>query len=411
MSAIDALFPHLPLALSLAGAMALASVFLTHLATRRTLAQPLALAPVQERDTLRGVLADVRRLPYVASLTPADFAVGVHARIWAALLAACPSVANLPEDLADEDCERIGASLSVRAGEVLTQVHAALAAGPAPVGDAVALAGLYELGDLHEDSASADVAVVEAASAVLAAGTDRNRFSGVGLVVPTNTPDSADPAYPSLHRVLTAPPRLRLLVAAFASAATAAAAPGLVAAAGYAPASPSGVLALAAILVLVATSQVVAHVDLDTFYLDLPVFGVGAGAAWVLTALAALTAGHPRSLLAGALVIAATAALFIGGNALYRLVRGEDGQGLGDSIIIIATSGVPAALTGSWTLGYLTVMAGLFAGVAGWSAGALRGRLTRRSPFAFGPYLAIGWALAWVLLVAGVLPADPLLVS
>jgi len=411
MSAIDALFPHLPLALSLAGAMALASVFLTHLAARRTLAQPLALAPAQERDTLRGVLADVRRLPYVSALHTEDFAVGVHARIWAALLAACPSVADLPEDLADADCERIGASLAARSGEVLAAVAAALAAGPAPVGDAAAMAALFELGDLAGDSALADVAVVEAASAVLAAGTDRNRFSGVGLVVPTNTPDSADPAHPSLHRVLTAPPRLRIVIAAVASALTAAAAPGLVVAAGYALASVPGVLAIAAVLVLVATSQVVAHVDLDTFYLDLPAFGVGAGAAWVLTVAAALTAGHPRSLLAGVLVIAATAALFTGGNALFRLVRGEDGQGLGDSIIIIATSGVPAALTGNWTLGYLTVMAGLFAGIAGWGTGAVRGRLTRRSPFAFGPYLAIGWALAWVLLVAGVLPADPLLVS
>jgi len=50
MSAVDVLFPHLPLALSLAGAGVLA-------AARRALAQPLALAPAQGRGTLR----DVRR--------------------------------------------------------------------------------------------------------------------------------------------------------------------------------------------------------------------------------------------------------------------------------------------------------------------------------------------------------------
>lgn len=390
-NALAALFPLPWLAVALAVAGAVAGWGLTLVAARRTLAQPLALALTEEVTVLRGVLSEVRRLPYLTSLTAHDFAAGSHARLWQALLSNSPECAGLAEDAEEGEFAARGEALAARRSDFLSQVRGSLLAGPAPVGDVAALEQL--LGDVLEPLD--DAAVVDAGQAVLEAGMDRNRLSGAGLVLPTSTPDSTDVTRPPLHRVYVPPERGRRLVSSSLAAAAFALAPGLASSSGMTGAAL--VAATLSVLVLSVLSIVVSLVDLDTFYIDMPVFAAGSAVAWAGAAAAALLDGSPGRLLSGVGVIVVTALLFELGNRLHKLFRGHDGQGFGDTLILIATAGVPAALASSWTLGYYTIMAGMLLGVAGWVVGAARGRLTRSTPFAFGPYLSSGWVLAWAV--------------
>lgn len=393
-SAAHALFPTLLAAFVLGLLGAASGPFLARFAAQRTLAQPLALALEDEIVLLRGVLQDVRRLPYLTSLTGRDFAAGANGRIWEALIGCSPECAGVAEDASEQECEERGQTLVARRDDYLLQVQAQLLAGPAPVGDTERLAELLEPATVELD----DAAVVEAGHCVLASGMDRNRLSGVGLVLPTSTPDSSDPAHPPLHRVHVPASRARQVGAAIVASVTAAAAPGFAVAAGFHGLAAG--LAVASVLALTALSIVIALVDLDTFYVDLHTFVGGGALAWLLAVAAAGVEGSWGRLTAGVLIVAGTALVFEAGNKLYKLVRGQDGQGFGDTLIVLATAGVPPALAGSWELGYYSVMVGMVVGVLGWVVGFARGKLTRTTPFAFGPYLAAGWVLAWLGVVA-----------
>ena len=169
----------------------------------------------------------------------------------------------------------------------------------------------------------------------------------------------------------------------------------------YLPTTPTRSLALGALAFLIFISVELACIDLDTFYLDTPVFLVSGTLSWVLAVGAAIANHHPSSLIAG-LVIAGTIALafevLARGFAKYR----GHTQGAGDTWIVIVTAGVPAALVGSWQVGLYSMMAGSILAILFWCIQRARGRVTAETPIAFGPYLSAGWvvAFAWWLLFA-----------
>lgn len=388
------LFPNATIVAVLALVGCVLGAVLVPYASRRTVAQPLEIAVQDEVRLLLGVLSDLRRLPFLTTLSPQDFAAGANGRIWAALLvAAAPELDPIGEDPTDAQCAEAGEQLAARADEVHLAVQQILAQGRGAHGAGTDLSRLAYLSRLSAEEKLSDDDVIEAAQVVLLTGTGRTKLAGSALVQPTAYPDSIDPANPPLHRVHTPPTRLRRVLSSAVCGAACSLVYGLAVATGLTGASLW--LAVAALVVLAAGSLVISLVDLDTLYVDLRTFLVTAVGAGSLTVAAVGASGLWGRLVAGVVMVAATAVFFELVNRIHRAVRGVDGQGLGDTLIIIATVGIPPALMGNWVLGYYSVMAGIVAVLLGWLIGAARGKVTRSTPMAFGPYLAAGWVLGW----------------
>lgn len=339
-------------------------------AARRTAAQPVALELGAEAELLGYVLAEPGAYAKVATLGPRDFALPAHQRIWQALQDEC----GMPE--AGQETLPAGATLPARAAldatfeGTLSKADLALAralSANGPVGD--------------------DAALLAAGGKVLDAGTDRNERGGAAPLSP------GDERVPLVRRVTEPTLRrqffTRLLLGAGAGLSWY-----------LAPFSGTArVLSGLALVVLSVLSIVVSLVDIDTMYLDFPTFWAGSALAWALAAGADLSAHEPRRLLAGVLVSFGIGAFFEGADFCYRKIRGSSGMGFGDTLLLFATIGVPAALVGSVPLGVDAVFAGLVAGIVGALVHAAVSRrhgesFGRKSPFAFGPYLAAGWFLA-----------------
>jgi prepilin signal peptidase PulO-like enzyme (type II secretory pathway) len=137
-----------------------------------------------------------------------------------------------------------------------------------------------------------------------------------------------------------------------------------------------------------------ALVDIDTMYLDMYSFGFGF-IAIASTALAAgIATGSLSLLLPGVVIAVGGAIIFEIANILYKLLRGRDGIGAGDTLILLASAGAPAALLSSWVIGYYSILFAFILGLIGWVTLFTLGKVSRSTPFAFGPYLAFGWILA-----------------
>lgn len=396
------LFPHPVAAVVAAVLAALASIPLVSFAARRTLKQPVALALESEEVLLAGVLGDLRRWPYVAQVRATDFAAAHHHDIWEALVRALGENGVVGENADADDCARIGDHLAPLRGEVLDQVRHLLAtASSQPTHN---LARLEELvvGRALPAAATAsrdalDVATVTAAEEVIACGNDRNRLSGSGLVVPTANSNSTSTDDPPLARAATPTTLLRRAVTATVCATGAALIPGWLTV--FPVTGAAWVFALIALVALGAMSVAVSLVDLDTLYIDVPVWAAGTALAWAAASAAAVAAGDPGRILAGVMMVAIIGISLEGTNLLFRLVRGIDGQGFGDTLLIFATVGVPPVLAADYRVGFWSVFAGLVVGGLGWFAARLVGRLDRNEPFAFGPWLSVGWVVACCWLV------------
>nr|AXF48696.1 tRNA nucleotidyltransferase [Paenarthrobacter ureafaciens] len=396
------LFPH-PIAAVVAAALAaLASIPLVSFAARRTLKQPVALALEAEGLLLAGVLGDLRRWPYVAQVRATDFAAAHHHDIWEALVRALGENGVIGENADADDCARIGEQLAPHRSEVLDQVRHLLATASSQPALNLArfeelVAGVELSADVTASSDALDVATVTAAEEVIACGNDRNRLSGSGLVVPTANPNSTSTDDPPLARAATPTTRLRGAVTALVCAAGAALIPGWLTV--FPVTGAAWVFALVSLVALGAMSVAVSLVDLDTLYIDVPVWAAGTGLAWAAAIASALAAGDPGRILAGLMMVAIIGISLEGTNLLFRLVRGMDGQGFGDTLLIIATVGVPPVLASDYRVGFWSVFAGLVIGGLGWFAARLAGRVHRKEPFAFGPWLSVGWVVACCWLV------------
>lgn len=393
---LSALLPHPWVALVLAAVAAPASLLLVRHAARRTLTQPVAMALGEERVVLAGVLCDLRRYPYLATISASDFAVHSHGSIWAALQHALGSAATVPDGLPEAEYEPLGAQLAARQDEVLAAARLRLVEGRTPVHDLTRWDELAVEG-AHADAQgrdAADAGVVSAAEAVLAAGYDRNRLAGTALVLPTTDPNSTDAERPPLARVETTPSTLRRVLTAAATSLVAALIPAMAGALGHGALATG--FAAASLGALLLACVVLALVDLDTLYIDVPTLSLGAGAAWLFALAAAIASGDWTRVIPGVVVVVVVIVLFEGINLLFRLLRGVDGQGFGDTLLYIATVGIPPALTGDWRLGYWSIVAAIVASAVGWGIARAAGKANRHTPFAFGPWLAAGWVLAMI---------------
>jgi prepilin signal peptidase PulO-like enzyme (type II secretory pathway) len=164
--------------------------------------------------------------------------------------------------------------------------------------------------------------------------------------------------------------------------------------------SLSRALSLLAVLTLTATSAEVGLVDLDTFYLDTPVFTLGALTASLFAILAQLADHHATRLLAGVVIAGAFALIFEGLAKAFSLLRGQT-QGAGDTWIVLATAGIPSALTGSYSVGFFSMLAGCVLTIAFWLYQRLHNKATAQTAIAFGPFLALGAFCALALWALG----------
>ena len=140
-------------------------------------------------------------------------------------------------------------------------------------------------------------------------------------------------------------------------------------------------------LALVSLLLPLVLIDLDHLWLPEPICRWGLGLGLLLSCFG----GAP--LFADHLVAAAASLLLLEGiSALAERLLGQPALGLGDAKLAalgaawLGAAGITAAMA-------LAVMAGAIVG----SVGRLSGRLQRRQPFAFGPFIALGIWLVWLL--------------
>jgi len=245
--------------------------------------------------------------------------------------------------------------------------------------------------DVEEASVEGTVEepVSRALEAVLACQADRALYPGRAAATA-----SGDPSRP-LRRPRPKPSVGRIMFTAVSLAGFAAVALGRVD--GW---------AAAALLVWFAVGVVLSLIDLDTLLLDLPFYLGGYGVAWVLAGLA----GGVTGLALGVASAAVVAGLMWAVSAVLARAKGRDALGFGDVILVMATVGVPVAVGGggggepfvlAWLMGaswgMLTLAVAGVAGLTVWALEARRSGLGSATPFAFGPGLVAGAALAWVL--------------
>lgn len=408
---------------TLIGALSLAALVLAVLglvlgrkvaefAAHRSVDQPVSVNLRAESDVLGVVLDDLGRYPQISVLEASDFALPAHQRIWEQLQhilgedartedeAAVPAIARRLRREQGAFLALVEAALSPEDRAVLTSLRAR----PLEAFDPTLMDQARDVtadADTTEEELAvrpgrpelARFAVEESGGYVLDAHEGRTRYQGSSALVVSDDPEKP------LVRPLRTPSRTRVLATTLILAAGSALAPWL--AQSRLDALPAIILGTLAIVVLVYMCVVASLVDIDTLYLDLPAMIFGGGAATLLAWAAAAADGNPRWILNSIIMVVGTAVAFELINFIYTKVRKRTGLGRGDTYLSVATVGVPVALTGSFLIGYYGIMAGMFVGMGIFIVGASMKKLTRDTPFAFGPGLAAGWILGWAAVVLG----------
>ena len=158
---------------------------------------------------------------------------------------------------------------------------------------------------------------------------------------------------------------------------------------------------------LTAFSILWALVDIDTMYLDMKSFYMGLSITWILLVIGIYLSKNLWHFIPGITMTILMVVIFELVNLLYKKLRGSDGMGLGDTMIILGTIGIPTAVSGAWQMGYRVTMLSFLLGVIGWVYNRVINNASKEEPFAFGPYLALGWMLAVIswYFTGGILPA------
>jgi len=240
-----------------------------------------------------------------------------------------------------------------------------------------------------------DPKVMDAAVTVYSNGEDRLHLSGPWPIIATDNPNSLDRENPPIMRGSLDMSSKRRVVVTAASAVAAFFLPYAASWAGFTGLSLA--LALGALLVLLVTTVAVAWIDADTFSIDMPIWAVGTVLAWALAILACFVADVASRAWTGVVVVLVVGIIFEVIARAYKWIRGIEGQGFGDTLIIIGTVGVPTALTGSIYVAYWSIMAGFIIAIVAWSTLAIRGKAGRQTYFAFGPWLAAGWVVGLMI--------------
>jgi prepilin signal peptidase PulO-like enzyme (type II secretory pathway) len=155
---------------------------------------------------------------------------------------------------------------------------------------------------------------------------------------------------------------------------------------------------LLALVALVLGGVVIAAVDHDTLFLDVPALVVSGGVAWTAAVLCAQARDDKAALYGGILVAVAWGGCFMLMNAMYKLLRGQIGLGFGDVLITLAAGGVPAVVSGEPMVGFGGILAAMILALLWQTPKLLRKEIGKRDAFALGPFLAVGWIASWAAL-------------
>lgn len=232
--------------------------------------------------------------------------------------------------------------------------------------------------------------ILEYGSLVVDDSYDRTIYNGTSVIRFIDSKDN-----PTLVRVHAPPSKFRLFFSAMYGVLTF---PLALILADNSPYGDSAFWFVAASFMLLSLFTLLwAVVDLDTMYLDMKSFNVGFVLISVTSIAAAIAANNLSLLIPGAIIAIVGLLLFEVANFLYRILRGRDGLGSGDTLILLASAGAPAALLGSLLVGYYSIFFAFVLGLIGWFFLFLRNKVSRETPFAFGPYLAFGWIASCLL--------------
>lgn len=154
-----------------------------------------------------------------------------------------------------------------------------------------------------------------------------------------------------------------------------------------------------ALCLLVAIGIIISFVDYDTMFLDLPTLLVGGALAWAAAVVAAIGRGDTGGLKAGIVVAAVWAVGLELTNLTYRLIRGANGLGFGDTLIVIVSAGVPGVVSGEPIVAFASPFAAAVLALLWQLPAVVAGKVGRRHAFALGPFLCAGWAAGWIALM------------
>lgn len=241
-----------------------------------------------------------------------------------------------------------------------------------------------ELAVVTVDDVTAPAGFAAAAVKVAAAHDDRTLYPGRTPVVA-----SGDPRRPLRRR--PAPfGLLRYFFAAVIGASFGFAAP-LVA--------TGSVVVVVAVALMLIGALIVTLVDHDTLLIDLEAYAATYLPAWALLAWWGAATGNTTVVLVGAaagVLLAVLMALF--GFVLGRL-RGMTMLGGGDPLLAVSAVGLPVALTADPNAAPLALFCACAIALVTWAVAAVRIGAGVRTPFAFGPGIALGGLVALYLLV------------
>ncbi len=154
-------------------------------------------------------------------------------------------------------------------------------------------------------------------------------------------------------------------------------------------------LNLLAGIVLISVLLPLVLIDIDHLWLPEPLCRLGVVLGIVLTGALYLVIPWPAasSVLLNHLLAASAGLLVLEGlSALSERMLGQPALGLGDAKLA-ALAGAWLGLGGVWIALAIAVFSGAFVG----TIGRLSGRLGPRQPFPFGPFIALGIWLTWLV--------------
>lgn len=156
--------------------------------------------------------------------------------------------------------------------------------------------------------------------------------------------------------------------------------------------------AVLSLCLLVAIGIIISFVDYDTMFLDLPTLLVGGALAWAAAVMAALGRDDANGLKAGIVVAVVWAVGLELTNLTYRLIRGANGLGFGDTMIVVVSAGVPGVVSGEPLVAFASPFAAAVLALLWQLPAAVTGKIGRRHAFALGPFLCAGWLAGWIVL-------------
>lgn len=349
-------------------AVGAAAAFFT---SRRSVRQPDPFDVDAEAAVIAAVLCDPSVFFKVSVLEASAFVYGPHRQLWAAIEACSAD--------SDDDTERALAAAAGLPARTVTLSRTALLDRVRAAVDTDASQEIDTLMGRTVDEES----LLKAGGKVLSLADDRELYAG-GLPLVDN-PDGGrtKPVVRALRR-----PSVARVIAMAVCGAAGFAAGAHVAQDGW---------TVAAVLVAVAGLLVVSAVDIDTMYIDYPVLVPTIVTSWSLAAVAAFVAGDPGRLLAPLAIVVGVVGSMELLAFLYRKIRKREGLGGGDTALLLVSVGTPALAGAGYSVAVSGIVVAAALAIVAIGVAAVAGRRAARDPFAFGPFLAAGWLVAWLL--------------